>query len=174
MHKINQKLKADNDACTAALESSNNLIRIYQLTKHISKTKDKIPANVAATDVNMKDDIPSTSTDPPPVANTSLENGDFDSLANTLVNVGYDPQYPQYNPPLAMKNPPEYAALNSPGDICTPSPNSPQASTGMEWNQQVTDQIDQIGNQAHDHHPDAIPPAVTPPALTVRVTRSST
>ena len=76
-----------------------------------------------------------------------------------------------------MNNPPEYDALNSPGDICTPSPNSPQASIGREWNQQVTDQIDHLGNQVHDHHPDAIPPAVTPPAtppaLPVRVTRNS-
>ena len=37
MHKVNKKLQADNEACTEAIKRSNNLITIYQLTKHIAK-----------------------------------------------------------------------------------------------------------------------------------------
>ncbi|MCP3667852.1 MAG: hypothetical protein GY696_36080 [Gammaproteobacteria bacterium] len=186
MYKVMKKLKDENEACTEAITKSNNYILQHQLTRHIEKQKNKIPATVTAPAVNMMDNVPSTSTDPPPVFHTNSEDVDmyseFDSSANTLVNTGYDPEYPQcnINSSLATNDPTAYAAPISSGDFCTPPPNSPQEDTGREWNQQVTDQIDLLDNQVYDHHPTAIlelapaaTPPPTPPALQVRATRKS-
>ncbi len=187
MYKVMKKLKDENEACTEAITKSNNYILQHQLTRHIEKQKNKkLPATAAAPAVNMMDEVPSTSTDPPPVFHSNSEDVDmyseFDSSANTLVNAGYDPEYLQcnINSSLAMNNPPAYGAPISPGDICTPSPNSPQESTGREWTPQVTDQIDQLDNQVHDHHPTAIlelasaaTPPPTLPSSHVRSTRKS-
>ncbi len=162
--KIIQELGSDIKDCTAALKGTNTILTLKCLTQ----SKEKLPETDAVKDEEKKEDVPSVSIDLPPFAVTGSEDVDMysslDPLVDPLDNTGYNPQYPQYHPP-------EYAAPISPGDICTPSANSPQASNGLEWNQHVSNQIDQLSNQPHIHHPDAVPPAVTPPP--VRLTRST-
>ncbi len=168
MYQVMKRLKDKNDDCTEAITKSNNFILKHNLTNYIEKQKSKkLPATATAPAVNMTDDVPSTLTDPPPVPHSNTEDVDmyseFESSPNTLVNAGYDPEYPQcnINSSLAMNNPPADAAPISPYDINTPPPNFPQ-----EWTPQVTDQIDQLDPQGSNHQPIAIlevAPTATPP-----------
>ncbi len=147
----------------------NNFILKHNLTNFIEnqQKRKKLPATAAAPAVSMTDDVPSTSTDPPPVPHSNTEDvdmySDLETAPNTLFGVGYDPEYPQcdINPSLAINNPPADEEPISLYDINTPPPNSPQ-----EWTSQVTDQIDQLDPQGSNQQPQAIlevAPTATPP-----------
>ncbi|MCP3665618.1 MAG: hypothetical protein GY696_24490 [Gammaproteobacteria bacterium] len=99
MYQVMKILKDENDACTEAITKSNNFILKHNLTNYIEKQKiKKLPATATAPAVNMTDDVPSTSTASPLVLHSNSEDVDmyseFESSPNTLVNAGYDPEYP--------------------------------------------------------------------------------